>query len=212
MLCERFHSPKRLRQRKQTCRRQEPLSRSLVSPNPERYHPAVRKVERRVAVVGLETVHELLRVRRERLVRQLVARVCLQPGVYHLLHVLAALERTRDLQRILAVRLHAQVERLGPPLREPAVVRAGNRTACILQELQLLVHRKVAMRRRQNQCTHEHIRMAVDVFRHRVHDEVGTEQQGRRIERGEERVVHKHQGLGWVRFSQSGDFCDIDEA
>jgi len=105
------------------------------------------------------------------------------------------------------MRLHPQMQRLGASLGEPRVVRARNCTNRVLQEPEFLIQWRV---RRKNECAHDDVRVAVDVFSETVQDDVGPEEEGRGVEGGEEGVVDKEEGMRWVTVGYLGEARYVD--
>jgi hypothetical protein len=214
-LRERLDAAQALRKREQARRAQERL-RLRAGAQPERDHPAVREpaiapmcmpVALRVLGHGAD---ELERVRGERAARDGVPRVARQAGVDRLHDVRAALERACDGERVRAVRAHAQVQRLEPALREPAVVRARHGADRVLQEAEALEDGGAVGR--DDDGAHDDVRVAVDVLGERVQDEVGAGEEGRRVEGREEGVVDEDEGVGGVRVREAHDPRDVDHA
>lgn len=63
-----------------------------------------------------------------------------------------------------------------------------NGTVCILQEADLCGKLRVVSW--ENRCTHDDVRMAIDVFGKAVNDNVRTEEQGGLVKWRKECVVH----------------------
>ena len=71
-------------------------------------------------------------------------------------------QRTGDEQRVRAVRFHAQPERLGSALREPAVVRARDGADCVLEEAEFVGVGGLVCG--EDGGAHDDVGVAVDVF------------------------------------------------
>jgi len=139
--------------------------------------------------VRRERVDELARVGRERGVREGVPWVGFQTGVYDFLDIGRAFERPRHRQRVQPVGFHAEVQSLGSALGEPAIVRAGDCSNCVLEETEFGCEDGVVGG--EHKGPHDDVRVAVDVFREAVEDDVGTKDERRAVEWGEERVVYE---------------------
>ena len=61
------------------------------------------------------------------------------------------------------------------------------------------------MLRRQDEGAHDDVRVAIDVFREAVHDNIRALQERRGVERGEEGVVDEDKGRRGMRMGQVGD-------
>ena len=171
----------------------------------ERLHPAETLPEREEAARGHERddfVHGAIQLERHHAaesrhlpLRDLVAGICRQSGEVHATDDAVRLEGARDRFRVVGVALHPQLERLEPPKREPTVERRRDRAGRILQELHRLEDGRVPG---EHGALHE-IRMAAEILRHAVHDDVGAERERLLEERRGECVVHDEQRARRVR-------------
>ena len=109
-----------------------------------------------------ERVDEAGGVWRQRAARERVARVRGESGVNDARDVRARGQRARDREGVPALLLHAQVERLGAALGEPAVIGARDRADSVLKEGQAFVRRGAVGG--EDQRSHDDIRVAVDIF------------------------------------------------
>ena len=123
VLCKTLDAAKRLRKREQARGGQERVSLLHAAADAERDHAAEGEAIG-VGMRGDVRVDVAACVGRERAVGEVVARVRREAGVDDLGDVRRGLEGARDGERVRAVGLHAQVQRLCAALREPAVVRA----------------------------------------------------------------------------------------
>jgi hypothetical protein len=139
-LSQRLHPAERLGEHKQLggseelARRRRGHRRRMVV-DPKGHNAAVGKVALATVRLG-QAVDPLARMRRERLVRDLVPRVGRQPGVYHLLHERARLEHLGDRDRVRAVHPHPQMHCLGTAVSQPTIKRDRYRADRVLQERQ----------------------------------------------------------------------------
>src|SRR5437773_3065982 len=89
-----------------------------------------------------------------------------------------ALEPLRELERIGAMPLHAQRERLETAQREKAVERADDATDGVLQISETLRERRAARFAADHDDAADDVRMTVEIFGRGVHDDIETEFQG----------------------------------
>jgi hypothetical protein len=101
------------------------------------------------------------------------------------------------------VPLHAQLERLQPAERQPAVEWRRHRAGRVLQELHRLEHRRFLREHRAL----DHVGMSGQIFRHAVDNEVRAERERLLEERRRERVVDDQQRSGRMR--GGGDRRDV---
>src|SRR5829696_6511897 len=92
-----------------------------------------------------------------------------KPRIDHRLDARVRLQELRDLERGGAVPLHAQRQGLQPAQGEEAVERARDRADGVLQEGELFAELLVVA---DDGDAADHVGMAVEVFRRRMHDEV----------------------------------------
>ena len=81
---------------------------------------------------------------------QRVLRMAFKPGIDHALDIVPRFQPARDLQRVAAMPLHAQRERLQAAQREEAVERPGDGADGVLQEAQPLGQRSRCRRPRRS--------------------------------------------------------------
>ncbi len=136
---------------------------------------------------------------------ELVARMGRQTGVEHLLDARLALEVRGDSDRVLAVLLHADGERLQPAQDEPAVERAGDGAERLLEEREALRDRVVV--RREEAA--DDVGVAAEVLRRRVQDDVGSERERLLEVRSREGVVDDDERADGV--GSLGRRADVDE-
>src|SRR5579862_6895383 len=133
------------------------------------------------------------------------------------------LQEGRYFRCILVVPLHSHGESLDSPQHEEAIKWTGRRTDRILQELEARVE---SLRRREvwigphalrrlhrsvvhHQRPHYYIAMAVNVLRHRVHYDIGSELDRTLVEGRHERIVHTEQTL--ILMSHICNHPNVDE-
>ena len=110
----------------------------------------------------------------------------------------------RDRARVLAVALHPDRQRLQAAEHEPAVEGPGHGPERLLQELQPLGDGRVV----HGDEAADHVRVAAEVLRRRVDDDVGAElERALEVRRGE-RVVDDYEGAG--RVGGLGRLADVD--
>ena len=112
-------------------------------------------------------------------------------------------ERLGNPMRVLGVPLHAQLQRLQPAQRQPAIERRRHRADRVLQELDRLEDRGIARQRRAL----DQIGMPRQVFRDAVHDDVGAEREGLLEHRRGEGVVDDDERA--VLVGDVGDRLDV---
>src|SRR5262249_30658438 len=118
---------------------------------------------------------------------ELVLRVGGQPRVIEHLDVVVPVEVRGNRTRVVFVFAHAHRERLDAAQGQETVERAGNAADRILVELHDVEDRLVTGR---DKSAHR-VRMAADVFRGGVHDDVDPEVERVLQVRGRKRVVHR---------------------
>ena len=112
------------------------------------------------------------------LARERVLRVRGEPRVAHAAHARLPLEPGGELHRVLAMALHAHVERLHPAQREETVERPRDRADRVLQETEALGVLRVAIVAGDDRNSADDVRVPVQVLRRRVHDDVEAELDG----------------------------------
>ena len=110
-----------------------------------------------------------------------------QSRVDDFLNIRRLLQCLRDSKSVDAVLLHPQMQGLDAPLSQPTVIRARYGTDGVLQEPQFVS--EFGMLGRKDQGAHDDIRMAVDVFCKRVHDNVSALEEWGLVEWREESVI-----------------------
>ena len=136
---------------------------------------------------------------------ELVARVAREAGVEDALDPRVRLEELDHGMRVLAVALHPHGEGLHPAQHEPRVERPRDRAERLLQEAEALRDRRVVRAREAA----DDVRVAAEVLRRRVEDDVGAERERLlEIRRGEGVVDDEDRAgrVGGVR-----DRADVDE-
>lgn len=212
VLRQRLDTTQRLCEREELRAREEGVRRVRAAADAERDHAAVREraVLRLAHGAPAAGVDEAARVRRELLVRECVARMACEAGVGDGLDLRVLCERAGDGERVRAVRLHAQVQRLRAALREPAVEGARHCSDCVLQEAQAF--REGGVVRGQDERAHDDVRVPVDVFRERVEDDVGAEEERGLVVWREEGVVYEDDWVRGVGTREAGNAGDVDKA
>ncbi len=119
-----------------------------------------------------------------------VVRMRRQSGVMDALHAGMILKEARDHASIRIVLFHAHGQRLDPPRHEKAVHRSE---ACARRALQEIDFLRIG-RTRQNNRPSERIAMPVQVFRHRVDDDLRSERNRGLQVRTQKRVVRDQSG------------------
>ena len=135
----------------------------------------------------------------------LVAGVVGQAGVEHVRHGRVLVQEADDRAGVLAVLPHPHRQRLQAAQHEPGVERPRHRPERLLQEAQALGDRRVVRRREPA----DHVGVAAEVLRRRVHDDVGAELERLLQVRRRERVVDDEQRAGGVR--RVGGGADVDD-
>lgn len=143
----------------------------MTASNAERDHPAVREAPVAVGVMR-ERRDEAACMGGERRTRDGVARVRGEAGVYDLLDVGRVFEETGDGECVFPVGLHPEMEGFGTALGEPAVVCAWDGAGGVLEESEAGAEGGVVCG--YDDCAHDDVRVAVDIFREAVEDEVGA--------------------------------------
>ena len=108
------------------------------------------------------------------LLGELVLRVRLKPGIDDLLDLRMVVEMIGDPGGVLAVALHADMERLGGAEQQEALHDAGDGTLGELDELQFLVEVCVV----GEQCTANRVAVPADVLGRGMANDVCAERQG----------------------------------
>jgi hypothetical protein len=225
-LRQTLNTAERLGEGEEPCRSQETLRRRAATTDAEGDHAAVResgvvrrriRVERGAVVIGrgdgrppCTAVHILARLRGERSAGNSVAGVAGKAWVDHGVDVRALLERSGDRDRVCAMRLHAEMERLRSTLCEPAVECARDCTGRVLEETELL--RELRAVRRDDERAHDDIRVAVDVLGHAMHDDIRAKEKWGLVVWREEGVVHDYERLRGVRVREADNPGDVDDA
>ena len=135
-----------------------------------------------------------------------MVRVRGQPRVDHLGDGIVALQPLRQRQRVVAMRLHPQVQRLQAAQGEETVERALHRAHRVLQEGQLFAQFGVVA---HHQHAADHVGMAVEVLGRRMHDDVGAVFERALQDRRGEGVVDRDQQAVLLR--DGGDGGDVDD-
>ena len=186
VLRQTLHAAQRLRERKEPGGRQKALRLGTTSPDAECNHPAVGEAPVAVRIVR-ERGDEPTGVRGERCARDGVSWVGREAGVDHVRDVGRLLEGAGDSKGVFPVGLHAEVERLGAALGEPGVVGAWDGADGVLEEAE--VGGEGGVVGGEDEGAHDDVRVAIDVFRDAVEDDVGAEEEGGRIVGRKECVV-----------------------
>ena len=137
--------------------------------------------------------------------RDLVARVVGQPGPEDLRDPRVGAEELHDAARVRALPIHAHGERLHAAKHQPGVERARNRPERLLQEPQPFGDRRVV---RAGEAADD-VRVAPEVLRRGVDDDVRAEVERVLEVRRRERRVDDEQGAGGAR--RGCDGRDVDE-
>src|SRR5262249_31805347 len=138
---------------------------------------------------------------------QIVLRVTRQAGIDDSSNISATLEPGGDGAGVVLVALHAYVERLDAAEDEEAVHRRRHGADGVLQEGQSIPYAEIARRRRAP----DDVRVAVQVFRRRVHHDVGAEVERPLEIRRQERVIDDHEHVGTSRLDGLGHPRDITQ-
>ncbi len=110
----------------------------------------------------------------------------LQPGIVDALDPGMALQELRDGQRVRAMPLHPQRQRLDSAQCQKGIERRGNASQSVLQVLQALLQRSVGA---HDRSAAEGVGVPVQVLCRRMHDDVAAEFQRPLNERRRESIV-----------------------
>src|SRR6266513_2922919 len=120
-----------------------------------------------------------------------VLRMAREPGINDALDAGMLFEPLRDLHRVLAMTFHPQCQRFDAAQGEEGVERARHAAQRVLQEAQFLFQSAVSL---DDGGAADHVGMAVQVLRRRVHDDVeAVLERTLEVGRGEGVVAHREQ-------------------
>ncbi len=139
--------------------------------------------------------------------RQLVLRVRLQTGIVNARDFRLCFEPAGDFERVRAVALHAQGERLESAQRQKAIERPGYRADRVLQKRDAVAEFLVALA--DHRDAGDEIGVAVEIFRRRMNDDIEAQFERALNPRARERVVRHRERTVFVR--EARDDFEIGE-